>query len=125
MIDTAAYKARLEKDFADITAELKELGIHNPQVKEDWIALPQGVDRQESDENVVADRAEDWIERRATLSELEARYNNLRDALARIENGTYGICEVCGEAIEAARLDANPTARTCTLHINDQQELSS
>jgi DnaK suppressor protein len=27
--------------------------------------------------------------------------------------GTYGLCERCGEAILTARLEARPTARTC------------
>jgi len=31
-------------------------------------------------------------------------------ALARIEAGAYGICRICGEAIEEARLHANPAA---------------
>lgn len=34
-------------------------------------------------------------------------------ALARIEDGSYGICEVCGEEIPAGRLDAIPFATTC------------
>ncbi|HEY0645480.1 MAG TPA: TraR/DksA C4-type zinc finger protein [Nocardioides sp.] len=34
-------------------------------------------------------------------------------AIARVEAGTYGVCEVCGEAIGEARLEALPAARTC------------
>ena len=123
MIETSVYKDRLESELATLTADLKELGIHNPQVKEDWIALPQDVDTQEADENVGADRAEDWLERTATLKELEGRYNNITRALSKIENGTYGVCEISGEEIEADRLDANPAARTCKKHINDEQDL--
>ena len=37
-------------------------------------------------------------------------------ALARVEAGTYGICEVCGEPIPDGRLEARPTARTCVEH---------
>jgi DnaK suppressor protein len=33
-------------------------------------------------------------------------------ALARLDAGTYGTCERCGRPIEAARLEARPTART-------------
>jgi len=40
------------------------------------------------------------------VSEIEA-------ALARIEDGTYGKCEDCSEPIEAARLEAMPSARRC------------
>jgi RNA polymerase-binding protein DksA len=35
------------------------------------------------------------------------------DALSRIENGTYGICEINGEPIPKARLEAIPWARYC------------
>jgi RNA polymerase-binding transcription factor DksA len=38
-------------------------------------------------------------------------------ALERLDNGTYGRCEVCGETIDEARLEADPTARTCTRHL--------
>ncbi|GEP33993.1 DnaK suppressor protein [Nocardioides szechwanensis] len=34
-------------------------------------------------------------------------------ALSRLDDGTYGRCEVCGNAIAAARLEVRPTARTC------------
>lgn len=123
MIDTSAYKERLQKELNDIIVNLKDLGIHNPQVKEDWIALPQDVDTQEADPNVGADRAEDWLERTATLSTLETQYNNITRALRKIGDGSYGICEIGGETIEQDRLDANPAARTCKTHINDEQDL--
>lgn len=34
-------------------------------------------------------------------------------ALARVEAGSYGICEECGEPIAEARLKVRPIARTC------------
>ena len=34
-------------------------------------------------------------------------------ALARVENGTYGSCSVCGEPIGEKRLEAVPHAATC------------
>ena len=37
----------------------------------------------------------------------------IQAALARIDAGTYGICEACGETISAARLAAMPMARRC------------
>jgi RNA polymerase-binding transcription factor DksA len=123
MNDTSAYKIQLEEELEKLTSDLKELGIHNPQVKEDWIALPQDVAEQDADENVVADKAEDWLERSATLGQLETRYNTITKALEKIENGTFGICEIGGEEIEHDRLSANPAARTCKAHMNDEQSL--
>ncbi|MCK5552032.1 MAG: TraR/DksA C4-type zinc finger protein, partial [Deltaproteobacteria bacterium] len=35
------------------------------------------------------------------------------EALDRIENGTFGICEECEEAIAVKRLEAIPNARYC------------
>jgi len=37
----------------------------------------------------------------------------IKEALERIENGTYGICEVCGEKITESRLKARPVTTVC------------
>lgn len=34
-------------------------------------------------------------------------------ALARLDDGSYGVCERCGEPIPIERLRARPTARRC------------
>ena len=34
-------------------------------------------------------------------------------ALARLDDGTYGVCERCGGPVAPGRLEARPTARTC------------
>jgi DnaK suppressor protein len=37
----------------------------------------------------------------------------IREALSRIEDGTFGICEMCGEEISEKRLDARPVTTLC------------
>jgi len=37
----------------------------------------------------------------------------IKDALERIENGTYGICESCQEEISTDRLKARPVTTLC------------
>ncbi len=37
----------------------------------------------------------------------------IEEALARIRQGTYGVCEVCKQPISNARLEAVPWARHC------------
>ncbi|HVW33073.1 MAG TPA: TraR/DksA C4-type zinc finger protein [Acidimicrobiia bacterium] len=50
------------------------------------------------------------------LEQLEAELSDLDAALRKIDEGTYGICEVCGKEISADRLEAMPGTRTCIDH---------
>ena len=43
------------------------------------------------------------------------------DALDRMANGNYGICEECHESIEQDRLLADPLARYCLDHLDESQ----
>ena len=47
------------------------------------------------------------------LARYEKYLQQIEDALERIENGTYGICRVCGKEIDEARLRAVPTTTIC------------
>jgi RNA polymerase-binding transcription factor len=47
------------------------------------------------------------------LDDLEIELRDVEHALHRLEEGTYGTCEVCGEPISESRLEATPTARVC------------
>ncbi len=117
MIDTTVYKTRLEEEKAKLEGELSSVGRRNPSNPDDWEAVPQGTG-QEPDPNDAADLIEDFEANTAILKELETRYNEVLAALTRIENGTYGVCGVSGEAIEEDRLNADPAARTCKAHIS-------
>lgn len=124
MTDSTQYKIILEEELADITKELSTLGVQDATVAEDWITTPADPIDAEADLNLAADRSEDWQERRAVLATLETRFNNIRRALKKIEDGTFGICEIGGEEIEADRLNALPSARTCKTHIEQESELA-
>ncbi len=39
--------------------------------------------------------------------------SKVQDALSRMDEGTYGTCDVCGEAIPVARLEALPYTKMC------------
>jgi DnaK suppressor protein len=39
--------------------------------------------------------------------------NKIKEALERIEDDTFGICEMCGEEISEARLKARPVTTLC------------
>jgi DnaK suppressor protein len=45
----------------------------------------------------------------------------IKDALVRIDEGTFGICEDCGQPIEDARLRARPVTSQCIECKEDQE----
>lgn len=47
--------------------------------------------------------------------------NKIVKALKRIEEGTYGVCESCGEDIDLRRLEARPVATLC-IKCKEEQE---
>ena len=49
----------------------------------------------------------------ATARSLAASLAAIDRALTKIDAGTYGVCDACGEPITAARLEARPTASRC------------
>src|ERR1043166_1521315 len=62
----------------------------------------------------IADAATDTYDRDFALGMLSSEQSALyqtEQALNRIRNGTYGICELTGKAIEPARLEAIPWTR--------------
>ena len=62
--------------------------------------------------DAALDAAQDEIS--SQLAEVESReLANIERALVRIKNGSYGECEVCGDKIPVARLNALPYATSC------------
>jgi DnaK suppressor protein len=55
----------------------------------------------------------DRIEKVGTASELQAMLKDVDAALARMDEGTYGICERCGATIPDERLEARPWTTLC------------
>lgn len=99
--ERAAVRARLARTDEDLLALMAASRDSNADDEHD----PEGqtIAYERAQLSSSADRA------RAHLAEVEA-------AAARLAAGTYGVCEVCHEAIGAARLEARPTARTCVQH---------
>lgn len=117
IMDTTAYKAKLEEEKARLEKELGTIGRRNPGNPNDWEAAPQKTG-QEADPNVRADQMEEYSENNAILTDLEIRYNEITGALGRIDDDSYGLCKICGKEIEKERLDADPSADTCREHLD-------
>ncbi|OGG40322.1 hypothetical protein A2118_01305 [Candidatus Kaiserbacteria bacterium GWA2_50_9] len=110
---TEHFRKKLEAEKARLESEMGTVGRRNPAVPGDWEAMPS----ETGNEADLADQADVVMNREsntAILADLEARYDTIIEALSRIEKRKYGVCEVCGEKIEDARLEADPAATTCT-----------
>lgn len=55
----------------------------------------------------------------ASLREL---LHNVDEAIARLEKGTFGICEECNESIEQERLLSDPLVRFCLDHLSQKEQ---
>lgn len=114
-MDTNPYKAKLEEEKKRLEKEMASVGRPNPEIPGDWEPT-SSLEGNEPDPLDQAEAVTQTEENSAILADLEARYAQVGEALARIENGRYGVCETCGEAIEDARLAADPAAMTCKAH---------
>ena len=113
---TEHFKERLLAEKEKLELEMGSVGRKNPAVPDDWESVPS----ETGAEPDIVDQADVIVSREnnaAILADLEARYDTVLEALSRIESGTYGKCETCGGEIEEARLEADPTSATCTVHL--------
>jgi DnaK suppressor protein len=105
-----------------------EIAAQRDQLAAEAAALRADIERAETDiasrlGDAVGDAGDDQADVGAKTFEREhelALTHNAREllaqnerAIARIEAGTYGTCESCGEAIGKARLQAFPRATLC------------
>ena len=104
-LDIAAARQRLEDVRDELDRSVAVLnGAHHrhPLVAE----FPQ--DPADAGSNLSeTDRAE------AVLAAAKARRVLVLDALARIEEGSYGRCSDCGNLVPEGRLEAKPEAARC------------
>lgn len=92
---------------ADLEAMLTTLGARVDRIEE---AQREPLDDDFSEQAVARedDEALDGVER-AAMDEIA----QVRQALSRLDAGTYGLCAACGEPIANARLEALPAATHC------------
>ncbi|MBW3658006.1 MAG: TraR/DksA C4-type zinc finger protein [Actinobacteria bacterium] len=69
--------------------------------------------RGESGQSQAAENIRQRSERLATIDHTESRAAKIEHALERMDQGSYGTCEVCGRGIGEERLRAYPAATRC------------
>ncbi len=115
--DLQYFKEKLEKEKKSLQDELDTVGKKNPDRPGSWDATSGDMEVDNADDNEVADKMEELEENNLIMEQLEQQLNEVNDALKRIANNKYGVCEISGEEIEKKRLEANPSARTCMKHM--------
>lgn len=116
-IDTAHFRAELEQARERLQRTIEHHDIGTASLEEETGELLSAAD------NHLADAATETYERELDEGLEEDAREQLRqveNALTRIEEGTYGTCEVCGKEIPVERLEAVPSATLC---IDDARRL--
>lgn len=110
--DLENFKGKLIAEKEELEGELAGIGQKNPGIAGGWEATSGGMEVDTADENEVADKLEEIEDNNGVVVQLENQLKEVKDALDRIEKGTYGTDEESGKPIDKKRLEANPAART-------------
>lgn len=100
-------KKRLLEEKERILSEIKKLTVETKSGRE--VIFPEYGSK--DDENAAESAA--YQERLNIEKNLEELLEKINKSLARIEEGTYGICERCGGKIEEGRLEVYPETTLC------------
>ena len=100
--DMDAFKAQLTQRLEELLSQADDTVTGMTAQKENF---PDPTDRAslESDRNFML-----------RIRDREAKLiKKIKKAIERIDNGTFGICETCGEEISIERLKARPVTTQC------------
>lgn len=100
-------RAALQEERDQLKAQLGELGADGGIAYDENFA---------DSGQVAAEQGEN----RALIGQLEETLTEVERALAKLDEGTYGRCEVCGTEIGEARLEAMPATRYCIDHASSR-----
>jgi RNA polymerase-binding transcription factor DksA len=100
-----------DEKLAELRSSLEE---ERSQLRQQLAALGGGSDGGQSFDENFADSAQvaaEQGESRSLAASLREQLDEVEHALAKFDSGSYGLCEVSGEQIPEARLEAMPATR--------------
>ncbi|MFA6098918.1 MAG: TraR/DksA C4-type zinc finger protein [Patescibacteria group bacterium] len=103
-------KGKLLERKQQLVAQLEEMTKEKTFDKDRVQAKWEEMGDKEEDSAVEVAQYQDNI---SLERNLETNLEKIEIALQKIEKGKYGLCEKCGNEINAERLLANPEARHC------------
>ena len=115
-IPLETIKKQLTRENEKLERQQQELAEENP-------LFDPG--RTESNPELVAEAEEEISHRRfeAVREAVVSRAKQVQRALSHMKKGKYGTCEECGEQIDPARLEADPSVTLC-LQCQEKKELT-
>jgi len=100
-------RSRLESEQKRLMGELEQLRASVRPANERREGSPFGKREEEATESLELER------RLALEKQIRGQLAEVESALGKFEEGTYGLCEGCGQPIDPARLEALPQAKLC------------
>jgi len=101
------FHSRLESEQKRLIGELEQLKASVRPASERREGSPFGKREEEATETLE-------LETRLALEKrIIDQLAEIEHALSKFENGTYGLCDSCGQPIDPARLEALPQATLC------------
>ncbi len=105
--DFNILRSRLEGERKHLVEELEQLKASTRPADERREGSPFGKREEEAAEALE-------LEKRITLEKrIKDQQVEIDHALHKFEEGTYGLCDSCGQTIDPARLEALPQANLC------------
>jgi RNA polymerase-binding transcription factor DksA len=114
-MDEPKYRALLEDERARLVDLRDSLSEAAEPVERETAADPGAGGHLADAGSELFDRSRDL----SIVEDFDAQLAEIEHAIGRLEQGTYGRCQVCGRPIGAERLAARPMTRFC---IDDQKE---
>ena len=100
-------RSRLESERKHLIKELEQLKASVRPAEERREGSPFGKRGEEATETLE-------LEKRLALEKcMKAQLAEVEHTLHKFEEGTYGLCDSCGQPIDPARLEALPQANLC------------
>jgi RNA polymerase-binding protein DksA len=100
-------RSRLESEQKRLTEQLDQLEASIRSTEESREGSPFGKREEEAAET------QELEQQLALEKRIKEQLAEVEHALHKFEEGTYGLCEGCGQPIDPARLEALPQARRC------------
>jgi RNA polymerase-binding protein DksA len=103
-------KEALLQEKSELEADLDRIAKPVDKAAGDYATSFEDIGTDREDNTTEVEQYTDNLPVEMTLAK---KLQDIIEALKKMDDGTYGICENCNQEIDVERLRANPSAKTC------------